>query len=587
MSLLTPQLTDDGMAMIVAAMNGDSITFTKAVIGNTTIMPAHPEQLTDVVSPMVTAEFTAISEGSNYVALAAVFTNLEIESGAYASELGLYAKDSSEEEYLYAYVYVGENADYVPAASTGRTVTNHMTIVVAIGNAEEVDAVLIDASAYATREDLTAHINDHNNPHMVDKEDVGLEKVENEYFVDNLIAIDKLTSATNLATGDTLRQALSKIYYWIQKIITEDLGFIPTSGYGDIWGATPDQKAGIQDSLWFSDSGKNVRGIGGRMSLNDFWRVVGAGSKAVNPLGTEDGVDCGYLEIATADNGTEPIVVRQYSYDAASGGYKFSDVKRTMYLLDHNGDTVIPGNLWMEKPWSTDGNYDKLIGGHQSLNDYVVIRFGANSALNPQTTAAGTAFLEFAVGDDGQTTMAEPIIATQYYGNHDIKKGFGTVGRRAYILNGAGNTVFPGSCTAKSHPTSSDLKKKDVHGNVDLETAEKLVMGLQPIFYNFKGQWKESAGFGAQDVYKLTQEIGLEDNGLYRATKMPESEEIAEGVEYHDADIEAHDDADIEWNLNYTEFIPYLVKVIQDQQKRLADQEKRIEALEEEIKCLQ
>ena len=111
---------------------------------------------------------------------------------------------------------------------------------------------------------------------------------------------------------------------------------------------------------------------------------------------------------------------------------------------------------------------------------------------------------------------------------------------------------------------------------MDLDTAVKLIMGLDPILYNFKGQWKESAGFGAQDVYKLTQEIGLEDNGLYRATKMPGSEEIAAGVEYHDSDINAHDDAEIEWNLNYTEFIPYLVKVIQDQQKRIEALEKKL-----------
>jgi len=119
---------------------------------------------------------------------------------------------------------------------------------------------------------------------------------------------------------------------------------------------------------------------------------------------------------------------------------------------------------------------------------------------------------------------------------------------------------------------------------VDLQTAEALIMGLQPIFYNFKGDWKESAGFGAQDVYKLAHEIGLKDNGLYRAALKPDEDGNAEGIEYHDADIEALDDSDLEWNLNYTEFIPYLVKVIQDQQKRIDALE---EKLMEVITCLQ
>ena len=183
MSLLTPRLTEEGLAMIVAALNGDSITFTKAVIGNATTAPVNPTALTDVVSPMVTAYFTAITEGENFVSLAAAFDNLEITDGAYASELGLYAKDSENREKLYAYVYVGENADYIPAASSGRTVQNHITIVVAVGDAEDVNAVLIDSAAYATREEFEDHINDYDNPHRVDKEQVGLGLVENNLLV--------------------------------------------------------------------------------------------------------------------------------------------------------------------------------------------------------------------------------------------------------------------------------------------------------------------------------------------------------------------------------------------------------------------
>ena len=199
--------------MVVAALNGDSITFTRAVIGNATTAPANPTQLSDVVSPMVTASFTAITEGDNFVTLAAVFDNLEVETGAYASELGLYAKDENDNEHLYAYTYVGENADYIPAHDSGRTVQIQMTIVVAVGDAEDVDAVLVDAAAYATREEFEAHINDQNNPHNVTKEQVGLGLVENNYFVDNDIVVDELATAANVATGDTLRQAMSKIWY--------------------------------------------------------------------------------------------------------------------------------------------------------------------------------------------------------------------------------------------------------------------------------------------------------------------------------------------------------------------------------------
>ena len=49
--------------------------------------------------------------------------------------------------------------------------------------------------------------------------------------------------------------------------------------------------------------------------------------------------DAGYLEIATADNGNEPIYVKQYNYD----GY----VARTLTLLNGSGNTEFPGTVYV------------------------------------------------------------------------------------------------------------------------------------------------------------------------------------------------------------------------------------------------
>lgn len=46
----------------------------------------------------------------------------------------------------------------------------------------------------------------------------------------------------------------------------------------------------------------------------------------------------GWVEIATADDGTEPIYVRQYRG-------KFASITRTLTLLDGSGNTICPGNL--------------------------------------------------------------------------------------------------------------------------------------------------------------------------------------------------------------------------------------------------
>lgn len=67
--------------------------------------------------------------------------------------------------------------------------------------------------------------------------------------------------------------------------------------------------------------------IYGSMASNDFIRIEGQGND-----------DNGSLEIATADNGNEPIYVRQYTGS-------FATISRTLTLLDSNGNTSCPGTV--------------------------------------------------------------------------------------------------------------------------------------------------------------------------------------------------------------------------------------------------
>lgn len=73
----------------------------------------------------------------------------------------------------------------------------------------------------------------------------------------------------------------------------------------------------------------NAGGLQGTMGDNDFWRIVGR----------SNGSDNGYLEIATADGGIEPIHIRQY-YDG-----DFTSLVRTATLLDESGNTHFPRNI--------------------------------------------------------------------------------------------------------------------------------------------------------------------------------------------------------------------------------------------------
>ena len=84
----------------------------------------------------------------------------------------------------------------------------------------------------------------------------------------------------------------------------------------------------LTGDLLFSNSGTTFRQIRGTCGDNDFWRIGGGAT----------GNNAGYMEIATADDGTEPIYVRQYSGT-------FSAITRTATLLDGSGNTSFPGTV--------------------------------------------------------------------------------------------------------------------------------------------------------------------------------------------------------------------------------------------------
>ena len=117
------------------------------------------------------------------------------------------------------------------------------------------------------------------------------------------------------------------------------------------------------NSSWLSFA-NDAGGIGGTMGTNDQWRIY-ARSTAAN---------AGYLEIATADDGGEPIYVRQYSG-------VFTTLKRTLTLLDGSGNTSMPGSLSVTGT-TTSGNFNT--GGRYISN------YASNTYINSVTNAVLT-----------------------------------------------------------------------------------------------------------------------------------------------------------------------------------------------------
>lgn len=131
----------------------------------------------------------------------------------------------------------------------------------------------------------------------------------------------------------------------------------------------------------------------------------------------------------TIINGNEEVtghIAIGKKYNTSQGG-----------VLQVGGDEVIDGDLFFKKNSATGGQQIKWLVGE---TDAARVLGGA--------TASNSGYLEMATADDGN----EPIYVRQYTGD------FATVKRTLTLLDGYGNTTFPGNTTISHNLTNTEAK---------------------------------------------------------------------------------------------------------------------------------
>ena len=168
---LAPSLVGGGIDMIVKAMNGGSITFSKIALGTGT-PPADQKSLKALVKPVMSIGIQSITVKESYVILTVMIASDTIKTDFQAKEMGVYAKDASGNERLYAYSYDEKSAEYIPAANSGLSVETEINVYVQVSAAENVTAILTDSAAYASKQEFKEHVENKENPHGVTAEQV-------------------------------------------------------------------------------------------------------------------------------------------------------------------------------------------------------------------------------------------------------------------------------------------------------------------------------------------------------------------------------------------------------------------------------
>lgn len=216
-----PNLTNIGKSLLVRAIGGETITFTRFKIGDGRLRTNQTEEsLTDLIGPKVSFDINELDASQDgYASLTGTFDSGDITSDFDWRELGLFCKGEDGIEQLYAYANSGDDAGLLPALRTDVLTEQTITLIVAVGDAEQVTALVSPKKQYAEKKDLEDHANSRSNPHNVTKKQVGLSEVENVSPSNMQINFTEAQTPAELATGEKMSALMGKIAAAVKKLI--------------------------------------------------------------------------------------------------------------------------------------------------------------------------------------------------------------------------------------------------------------------------------------------------------------------------------------------------------------------------------
>lgn len=212
----TLQLTSAGQALLSKVIGESKVlAFSRMAIGDGTTAGT-----TGLTHQAINIPINYYSLSTGAVSMTGTIDNSSLQSGVNARELGVFAIDPDDEsEILYAYSFNGENPAYIPPASSSSYERIALTVVVAIGSAQNVTVDLDPFIGYATTEQFNAHVADKTNPHEVTAAQVGLGNVPNVSTDNQTPTFTEASTLANIASGETLKVILGKIKKAISALI--------------------------------------------------------------------------------------------------------------------------------------------------------------------------------------------------------------------------------------------------------------------------------------------------------------------------------------------------------------------------------
>lgn len=226
MSFPKIRITDAGKVLLASTMGGEnkSLKFTKFMIGSgeTAADPEEWDSFTELIHPMLNVSFSEYVREDDTVFLSGEFSNAVAQNEFFWRELGIYGcqvnNGTDGEETLLFYGNAQGLSEFVPAADAEVSVRHRWRTALVISSATDVSAV-VRTITYATTADLDQHIDDHDNPHQVTKEQVGLGNVPNVSTNDQTPTFTEPSHPIAINSGDKLSIIMGRISSAVKAII--------------------------------------------------------------------------------------------------------------------------------------------------------------------------------------------------------------------------------------------------------------------------------------------------------------------------------------------------------------------------------
>lgn len=146
--------TNAGLSAIQRAMAGEDILFTKLEIGDGVLVNTDVGGYTGLVNKTKDFPLAAVkAEESEIIRLRSNISNHGVTQDLLIREYGIYAKFGNEQEFLFAYLNVGDTPTPLPNQTVGRYELNR-DFILYIGNSPNVDFTSNGGVVYATLNDL-------------------------------------------------------------------------------------------------------------------------------------------------------------------------------------------------------------------------------------------------------------------------------------------------------------------------------------------------------------------------------------------------------------------------------------------------